>query len=193
MKPTGPIPPEFGVAGGRLIVGGRPATDWIAGRDTPSFLYDMAIIRRNVALLRTVLPAGVAIHYAMKANPHPPLVAAMAGLVDGIDVASAGELALAMGRGARAAAISFAGPGKRDAELAAAIRAGATINVESERETDRSFYIASSLGQTPRLALRVNPPFDLRGSGMRMGGGARQFGVDAERVPALVRDRKSVV
>jgi diaminopimelate decarboxylase len=83
--------------------------------------------------------------------------------------------------------ISFAGPGKRDPELDAAIRAGATINLESEGEADRALAIGERLGITPRLAVRVNPSFELKGSGMKMGGRPSPFGIDAARVPALVR------
>jgi diaminopimelate decarboxylase len=86
-----------------------------------------------------------------------------------------------------AANISFAGPGKRDPELRAAIEAGATLNSESEGEVERAIAIGRDLGLRPRIAVRVNPDFEIKGSGMRMGGGAKPFGVDAERVPALVR------
>ena len=87
-----------------------------------------------------------------------------------------------------AADISFAGPGKRDRELEAAIAAGATLNLESAGEATRALSIADHLGLTPRLAVRVNPDFDLKGSGMKMGGGAKPFGLDQERVPALARE-----
>ena len=111
----------------------------------------------------------------------------MSELVDGFDIASAGELTLVRAAGIDPALISFAGPGKRDDELEAAIAAGVTLNLESEGEAERALAIAARLGTKPRLAIRVNPDFDLKGSGMKMGGGAKQFGLDAERVPALVR------
>jgi diaminopimelate decarboxylase len=184
MKPTGPIPHDFATPG-PLRVGGRSAEELIAAAGgTPLFVYDRQAIARRVERLRAAFP-GVGIHYAMKANPLPPLVAAMVELVDGIDVASGGELAVAHAAGATH--VSFAGPGKRDDELAAAIAAGVTLNLESEGEATRALDIAARLGRTPRLAVRVNPDFELRGSGMRMGGGAKPFGVDADRVPALVR------
>jgi len=85
------------------------------------------------------------------------------------------------------AAISFAGPGKRDFELEVAIRAGATLNLESEGEAERALEIAERLSVAPRLAVRVNPDFELRGSGMKMGGRPSPFGVDTARVPALVK------
>ncbi len=187
MKPLGPIPPGFEADGeGRLAIGGHDVASLIeAAGDTPLFVYDLAMVAAKVARLRTATPAGLNIHYAVKANPFAPLLHMMARLVDGFDVASSGELALASAAGAKH--VSFAGPGKRTRELAAAILAGATINLESEHETDRALFAAEALGLTPRLAVRVNPDFELRGSGMRMGGGAKPFGVDQARVVALVR------
>jgi diaminopimelate decarboxylase len=189
MKPTGPIPPGYVADGlGRLTIGGRDVESLIAqAGDTPLFVYDVAMIAARVARLRAAMPAGLAIHYAIKANPFAPLLKAMAGAVDGFDVASAGELAMAIGAGMGAGKISFAGPGKRSRELEAAIRAGATINLESAREADRALSAAEALGLTPRLAVRVNPDFELRGSGMRMGGGAKPFGIDEAEVVPLVR------
>jgi len=111
----------------------------------------------------------------------------MSELVDGFDVASGGELEKLLERNVDACRISFAGPGKRDAELAAAISAGVTLNLESEAEAERALRIADAVGARPRLAIRVNPDFDLKGSGMKMGGGAKPFGIDVERVPALAR------
>jgi diaminopimelate decarboxylase len=83
--------------------------------------------------------------------------------------------------------ISFAGPGKRDDELDAAIRAGVTLNLESEGEADRALDAAQRAGVMPRLAVRVNPDFSLKGSGMHMGGRPSPFGVDASRAASLVR------
>jgi diaminopimelate decarboxylase len=188
-KGMGPIPPGFAAdADGMLLIGGERA-DALVDRagDTPLFVYDAALLAARIAQLRAAMPAQLHLHFAMKANPHPDVVRYMAARVDGIDIASAGELAVALAAGASADHISFAGPGKRDDELAAAIAAGVTLNLESEGEAERALRIAAGQGIRPRLAVRVNPDFDLKGSGMRMGGGAKAFGVDAERVPALVR------
>lgn len=187
MKPMGSIPPGF-VANlqGRLVIGGEDVEALIArAGDTPLFVYDFALIRARVAALRGALPPDIALHYAIKANPMPQLVSAMVDLVDGLDVASEGELRIALAAGATH--ISFAGPGKRDRELEAAISAGVTLNLESEGEAARAIAIADRLGITPRLAVRVNPDFDLKGSGMRMGGGPKPFGVDSSRAADLVR------
>jgi diaminopimelate decarboxylase len=187
MKPMGKIPAGF-IAGpnGRLFVGGEDCED-LAERagDTPLFVYDFALVRQRVSQLRAALPPEILLHYAMKANPLPELVSAMGRLVDGLDVASEGELRIAVDASKH---VSFAGPGKRDRELSSAIEAGVTINLESAGEAKRALLISDRLGITPRLAVRVNPDFDLKGSGMRMGGGAKPFGVDAAFVPDLVRD-----
>ncbi len=153
---------------------------------SPCFVYDLDIVRDKVATLRATLPEGIGIHYAVKANPHPAMIAALAGLVDGLDIASGGELAKVLAA-APGSHVSFAGPGKRDDEIEAAIRAGVTLNLESEGEATRALAIGDRLGITPKLAVRVNPDFALKGSGMKMGGGAAAFGVDAERVGTLVR------
>lgn len=189
MKAMGAIPGGFAEQQGKLRVGGKTAEHWIeiAG-DTPLFLYDAGLIAARVALLRAAMPAGVAVHYAVKANP--ALIDVLAPLVDGLDIASAGELAMveaALGAGAAKPPISFAGPGKRDDELATAIAAGVTINLESAAEAARALTIGAHLGARPRLAVRVNPDFELRGSGMKMGGRASPFGVDVGDVPGLVR------
>ncbi|MBO9694956.1 MAG: pyridoxal-dependent decarboxylase, exosortase A system-associated [Sphingopyxis sp.] len=189
MKPHGPIPPGFRAdASGMLLIGGDRAEALadVAG-DTPLFVYDSAMLTARVAEWRAAMPREVQLHYAMKANPYAPLLAFMARLVDGFDVASGGELKAALASGMPAGDISFAGPGKRDRELEAAITAGTTLNLESAGEAERALSIADHLGLTPSLAVRVNPDFDLKGSGMKMGGGAKPFGVDAVGVPALVR------
>ncbi len=188
MKPTGPIPPYFSALDGELAICGRTASEWVeeAG-DTPLFVYSTEALEARIGELRAALPAQLGLHYAMKANPFAPLLSWMKGRVDGFDVASGGELELALAAGVAAERISFAGPGKRDRELELAIGQGVTLNCESEGEASRAFAIGERLGKTPRLAIRVNPSFDLKGSGMKMGGGAKPFGVDADRVPALVR------
>ena len=123
----------LGFSDGILLWGGRKVTE-IAdeiGR-TPFYAYDRARMSQRVEELRSAMPEGISLHYAMKANPMPDVVRHFVGLVEGIDVASAGELEIALSAGADPAHVSFAGPGKRDEELAAAIQAGITINLESE-------------------------------------------------------------
>src|SRR6185369_9515730 len=120
-----------------LVVGGVALTRLAqrVGR-TPFYAYERRLIEQRVADLRAHLPANVKLHYAMKANPMPAVVGLFTRLVDGIDVASGGELTVALDAGADPDGISFAGPGKSDTELAQAVAAGILINVESAREVD---------------------------------------------------------
>lgn len=189
MKPLGPIPAGFTAIDGMLAIDGRSAEQLVeqAG-STPLFVYSSAMIHDRFARLRAAMPERLAIHYAIKANSYDPILKLFDGFVDGFDIASGGELTLVRDAGIDPARVSFAGPGKRDVELESGIAAGVTLNLESENEAARALAIAERLGVTPRLAIRVNPTFDLKGSGMKMGGGAKQFGIDAERVPALARE-----
>jgi diaminopimelate decarboxylase len=168
-------------------VGGIPL-DRLAERvgGTPFFAYDRRLLTERVELLRSTLPAGIDVSYAVKANPMPAVVQHLSGLVDSFDVASAAEMRVALDTPMPARRVSFAGPGKTPAELSQAIAAGVTIEMESELEAERVAAIGERLGVRPRVAVRVNPDFQVKGSGMRMGGGPQQFGVDAEKVPALL-------
>lgn len=178
---------QFPVRDGELQVGGLPLRR-LAERvgQTPFYVYDRGLLRARVSALRQALPPGIELHYAMKANPMPALVAFMAGLVDGIDVASAGELKVALDGGANPQHVSFAGPGKREPELRQAVASGVLINVESMREVELLAPIVRELGLPARVAVRVNPDFELKGSGMKMGGGPKQFGIDVEQVPQML-------
>jgi len=153
---------------------------------TPFYAYDRQLITDRIALLRKHLPAEVQIHYAMKANPMPAVVQHLANIVDGIDVASVGELRVALDTPILPDQISFAGPGKKDIELSCAIASGITLNMESEQEMERIAMLGKHLGICPKVAIRVNPDFELKSSGMKMSGGPKQFGVDAERVPSML-------
>lgn len=177
----------FAIAGGDLMIGGIPLSrlaERVGG--TPFFAYDRARLDDRIAHLRRHLPAEIRLHYAVKANPMPAVVQHLARLVDGFDVASAGEMATVLDAPVAPADVSFAGPGKRRTELRQAIAAGVVVHMESEAEMRAIAEEAESLGLRPRVAIRVNPDFEVKGSGMRMGGGAQQFGVDAERVPQML-------
>jgi diaminopimelate decarboxylase len=193
--PNSPLPPgtvianPFPIENGQLVIGGMPL-DRLAARvgSTPFFAYDRAIISAHVRALRSVLPREIDLHYAMKANPMPAVVQMMVGLVDGLDLASAGEMKVALDAGADPAEMSFAGPGKRPIELRQAVAAGVTINLESPHELDAILAAGKELGVRPRVAVRVNPDFELKASGMKMAGGPKQFGVDAEQVPDVLAE-----
>jgi diaminopimelate decarboxylase len=179
---------QFPVVDDCLEIGGASLVR-LADRvgSTPFYAYDRKLISDRVALLRERFPKTIELHYAIKANPMPALLCHMSPLVDGLDVASSRELRAALDTGMPAKDISFAGPGKSEAELSQAVAAGILINVESHREIEVLARISAGVGYPARVAIRVNPDFELRSSGMKMGGGAKQFGVDAEAVPELLR------
>jgi diaminopimelate decarboxylase len=185
---SNPTIAAFGRHGGVLTVGGIPV-DRLAERvgSTPFFAYDRTLLTARVAHVRATLPAELQLGYAVKANPMPAVVQHLAGLVDAFDVASALEMRTALDTTMPAQRVSFAGPGKTVAELTQAVAAGITVEMESETEAARIAAIGERLGLRPRVAVRVNPDFAIKGSGMRMGGGPQQFGVDAERVPAFLK------
>jgi diaminopimelate decarboxylase len=177
----------FDVVDDCLVVGGIPLTRLVAqvGR-TPFYAYDRRAIDARIAQLRQALPREISLHYAMKANPMPALVCHMVPRVDGIDVASGLELRVALDAGANPREVSFAGPGKSQSELEQSVAAGILVNVESMREVELLDAISQSLGLPARVAMRVNPDFELKTSGMKMGGGPKQFGIDAEEVPNVL-------
>ena len=183
---------ELTRASGTFEPGGIPL-ERLAERlgGTPFFAYDRALLTERIALLRSTLPAEVKLSYAVKANPMPAVVQHLSGLVDSFDVASAAEMLVALDTPMPASRVSFAGPGKTPAELTQAIAAGVTIEIESETEAERVSMIGERMGIRPSVAVRVNPDFRVKGSGMRLGGGPQQFGVDSERVPALLAELAS--
>jgi diaminopimelate decarboxylase len=178
---------QFRIVDNCLQVGCRSLTE--IARDigkTPFYAYDRAVMTAQVTALRAALPPGIHLHYAMKANPMPEVVQHLADLTDGLDVASAGELRVALNTGIDPACISFAGPGKSAADLHLAVNSGVIINMESPAEMQRIAALADACGVRPRVAIRVNPDFELKAAGMKMGSGPKPFGVDAESVPSML-------
>ena len=184
---------HFDVADNELVIGGKRVSEIAATAEgQPFYVYDRRIMQSKVELLRKHFPDTVKLHYAIKANPMPEVVQFMAGLVVGLDVASARELTVAAATKTPRDEISFAGPGKQPEELRAAIEAGIVINCESPTELKRIDTIARELDKTPLVALRVNPDFQLQNSGMKMAGGPQQFGIDAEVVPDVLASMKDM-
>ena len=187
-QPPRHVPIQFDVVDDCLVVGGIALTRLAAQvGQTPFYAYDRGQIDARVAALRNALPREVSLHYAMKANPMPALVAHMVRRVDGIDVASGRELRVALDAGADPREVSFAGPGKSEGELRQAVAAGICSMSSRCAKSSSSRDISASLGLPARVALRINPDFELKTSGMKMGGGPKQFGVDAEQVPDVLR------
>ncbi len=179
---------KYQIVDNQLMVGGRPVGDWAMKYGTPLYLYDTSVIHHKVNLFRKNLPDAIKLEYAVKANPNIDVIKTMVPLVDGFDVASIGEFDRAVSAGANPGSISFAGPGKRLEEITRAVEAGiGSLNVESERELDLIADTCRRLGKTPRVSIRVNPDYELHGSGMKMTGGSKQFGIDEELIPDILK------
>jgi diaminopimelate decarboxylase len=188
MKPTGAIPEYFTAdENGQLLIGGFAAEDLVAeAGGTPLFVYDNNIVGGQIARFQAAMASGVALNYAVTANPYEPLLEFIGRYVDGFRVVSGGELQRLIHAKLAGIPIHLAGPAKTDAELEAAIRLEATISLESEGEAARAIAAGERLGIQPKLAVRVNPPFAIEAGRLTMGAQPSPFGVDAQRVPLLV-------
>lgn len=175
--------------GGAVVVPGRVAAVLVAlaaagAGPVCAYVYDRVALRAAVRRLRAALPAGAVLLYAVKANGHPAVVSQVAGLVDGLEVASGGELAVAVAAGARR--VVFGGPAKTDAELAAAVAAGAVVNVESVLELRRLDLVARAAGVRVSVAVRVNRVGGGLVGSHQMAGVATPFGVDEAELGEVV-------
>ncbi|GAC18566.1 pyridoxal-dependent decarboxylase, exosortase A system-associated [Paraglaciecola arctica] len=174
---------QFPVSEGQLQIGGY-SLDKIADMLDKQvyYAYDKAVVKAQIDIFHRHIPSNIKLHYAIKANPYLPLINAMRPWVEGFDVASQKEMLLAIQSGMPSRDISFAGPAKQISEIRAAIVSGITLHVESELEFERAINIGKELNTKPIIAFRVNPAFELKASGMKMGGGPKQFGIDEERL-----------
>lgn len=172
---------------GEMLVNGIKLSNLkLRAGQTPFYAYDRSIISKKISQFRSAMPNDLKLHYAMKANPMPAMVDFIAQQVDGLDIASGKELNVALNSGMRSQKISFAGPGKQIKELEMAVASAITINIESFTELERIYLISQQTGIKARVAIRVNPDFELKSSGMKMGGGAQQFGIDTDLVPEML-------
>src|SRR6476646_2161987 len=189
VKQAGPIPPYFSADdSGQLLIGGSTAGELVAeAGGTPLFVYDNNIVGAQVARFKGAMADGIALHYSVTANPYEPLLEFLGRYVDGFRIVSGGELTRRQTAGLAGIPINFAGPGKRDAELEAAIRANATISVESESEAARAIRAAEKVGIRPKISVRVTPPYAIEEGRVSIGSRPSPFGVDADRVPLLVQ------
>lgn len=178
----------FHVRDGALWVEGRPVRAIAEAHGTPLFVYSGRSLDAACARARNCLPAAAGLYYSVKANPTLAIVRRLLRHCDGLEVASAGELAIAVRAGCPPEKTLFAGPGKTDAELTAAVdlRIG-EIHVESTGEIERLGGIASARGRDVRVSLRVNPLAAVQGGGMRMGGRPTAFGIDEPQVGAALQ------
>ena len=165
------------------IIGKDAVIRSVLAAPTPAFLYFRQLVRKRYADLAGCLPPSFRIYYAVKANPSPVLLSELSALGVGADVASVGELTAALRHGIDADRIEFSGPGKSEAELAAAIRQGiSSINAESLPELEGIVRISRQLGLKANVGVRVNPRRSADAAGIRMSGDTH-FGIPLGQVP----------
>ncbi|NUP16234.1 MAG: diaminopimelate decarboxylase [Streptomyces sp.] len=165
---------------------GISTAELAAQHGTPLYVYDADLLRDQYRSLREVLHPAVEIFYSLKANPNVAICAELRKLGSGAEVSSLVELATARRAGVDDARIIFLGPGKSREELAEALSEdGCTVVCESFGELDLCEELAREHALSPRVMLRVNPAFEVRGAGLSMGGKPRQFGMDEEQLLAV--------
>ena len=180
---------QFEIDESQLLLGGKSLDQISTMLDKEVFYaYDKEVVKKQIDKFHQHIPSEIKLHYAIKANPYPPLVHAMKDWVEGFDVASQKEMLIAIQAGMPVNDISFAGPSKQEGEIRAAVSAGITLHIESELELERAIAIGEQIGVKPSVAFRVNPAFELKASGMKMGGGPKQFGIDEERLFEILPD-----
>lgn len=163
-----------------------PVRAALGGAERPvcAYVYHLDTLRRRAGAVRAALPAGTRLFYAVKANGHPEVVRTLAGVCDGLEVASGGELTLA--RDVGAAEVVFGGPGKTDAQLRQAVAAGALVHVESAHELRRLALVAGAVGRVVPVAVRVNRAVVAPSGSHTMTGVATPFGVDEAQLPQVL-------
>jgi diaminopimelate decarboxylase len=152
---------------------------------TPCFAYSAAAAVEQFTTLRQVLPPRVRLAYAVKANPHPGLLARFASLGASFDCASIGELERVEALKLPPGRTFFAGPGKREAELRRALALGVRVQAEGFEDLAR---IDALVDRETAVNLRVHPAFEIdEGNRIIGGSGPSAFGVDEEDVPMLLQ------
>ncbi|WP_395293016.1 type III PLP-dependent enzyme [Kitasatospora hibisci] len=163
------------------------AAELVRRYGSPLYVYDLDRVARAAADLRAALPENARLYYSLKANPHPELVRTLRVAGCRPEICSTGELAAALAAGFDGADCLYGGPGKTAQELREALAAGVrTFSVESPADLRRVGSEARALGVTARCLLRINGTGAGAGVGLRMTGGASQFGHDiADGLPDL--------
>lgn len=182
----------FQVVEEELQIGDCSVSNLISEFGSPLYVYDQQIISRKISEVRQTLPQRFELYYSIKANPNAEILRIILAERCGLEVASAGELQLALAAGCQPTNIIFAGPGKTERELAHAVQNGiGEIHVESIEEARWIHALAQKLKRVCPIALRVNPN-DSAGGAMRMGGKPSPFGIDEEQLGPVIDEIKKL-
>ncbi|MEL7368267.1 MAG: alanine racemase [Myxococcota bacterium] len=154
---------------------------------TPTFVYDGHEVHRRIRRVRDAFGADVGLLYGVKANPLPALLESIRDAVDGLDVASEGELHAALAAGYAPEHLRLAGPAKTHALLDEAVARNISVSVESPDELEEVAALAQQHQRCADVALRLEPPEPRHVFGLAMSGPRRPFGLDAAESDAALR------
>ncbi|MCK5719629.1 MAG: diaminopimelate decarboxylase [Thiomargarita sp.] len=171
-----------------LIIGQVDILTLVKQYGTPLYVYDLEIIKQQYQALKTAIPESVNIFYAIKANPNPSICQFMHSLGMGAEVASAGELYVALKTGFAGKSIIYNGPGKTDEDIEYAIQNKVhIINIESLDELHRLNTIAEQQQRLVKICVRINPILSITQAKMQTGGGSQKLGVDEEQIETIIK------
>jgi len=158
------------------------------GETLNCYVYETSAMRRHITCFSRIMPAGVEVFYAMKANPHAAfLQTALEAGVRGIEIASLGEAEKAVAAGFHPDCLIYTGPGKSPEELHWAVEHDIrTVHIESLTEAHRLHNIALKLGKKQDVLLRINADFDIHEAQTTFSGGSKKFGVDEEKLQSIL-------
>jgi diaminopimelate decarboxylase len=183
---------NFTARGGELLIGGVPVREIAGEFGTPLYVYDQALLAQSLRSLRDTLPPTFEVCYSVKANPNQAVLRYFVTNGCGLEIASRGELVQALDAGCPPEKILFAGPGKTQAEIDAAVEAGiGELHIESLTEARRVADAARRFNRTVAVAVRVNPSASIQGGGMRMGAKPAPFGIDEDQLEAALDQLQS--
>lgn len=177
----------LGSTGPELTIGGLPARQLAATFGTPAYVFCADTLAARVAAVQAALGPRAELLFSVKSNPSVALTRLLRERGAGAEIASLGELQVALAAGHDAAGLRFAGPGKTAAEIGRALELGlGCFHAESADEVATIAELARARSVRAGVAVRVNLPAELAGSRMRMGGRGSRFGVDEALVPEVL-------
>ena len=166
----------------------------IGSLETPFYLYDTKLLARTLAAVKNAAAKNYHLHYALKANAHPTLLALIKDAGLGADCVSGNEIRRALESGFTAESIVFAGVGKSDKEINLAIASGIfCFNVESVAEMEVINQLAAAAGKKAGVALRINPNVDAyTHKYITTGLEENKFGINPHEIDAVLERLKQL-
>ena len=176
---------------GELWAAESRVADLVVEFGSPLYVYDAGVIEAAYRRVESAFAgADILLAYSVKANSNLEILKRLKALGAGADIVSHGELHRCLAAGFSPSDVVFAGVGKTEVEMEAALEVGIlAFNVESAEELQALGRVAERLGRTAPVALRVNPDIvaDTPHEYTRTGDGASKFGIPVDRILDLYR------